>query len=110
MSTFHRRRLVRLVACFGLVAAGTAGVAAGTALGATSAAPIADDGARVVSSQVVDARMVDLQVSSPALGFTAPVRLILPRDWTAAPNQTWGSTPIGRSSASISLPSSSLAA
>ena len=59
----------------------------GVAPGAT--AVTADDGAAVVTEQSVDARTVDLQVSSPALGFTAPVRLILPHDWASRPTATW---------------------
>ncbi|HWC78470.1 MAG TPA: alpha/beta hydrolase family protein [Pseudonocardiaceae bacterium] len=49
----------------------------------------ADDGASVTGQSTVDSRMVDVQVSSPALGFTAPVRLILPKDYAAEPTATW---------------------
>lgn len=49
----------------------------------------ANDGASVTSQTVVDSRMLDLEISSPALGFSAPVRLILPQDYSAQPTRTW---------------------
>lgn len=53
-------------------------------------APItADDGARVIQENWIDARTVDLVISSPALGFAAPVRVLLPRDWSPDAERTW---------------------
>ncbi|MEC3978420.1 alpha/beta hydrolase [Amycolatopsis sp. H20-H5] len=56
-----------------------------------SAAPgvTADDGAKVVSETQIDARTVDLVISSPALGTTAPVRLLLPTGYAGQPTRTW---------------------
>ena len=76
-----RIKLAALSGCLALLS--------GFGVVAAAAPATADDGATVVSQTAVDARMVDLQISSPALGFTAPVRLILPKDWSAEPNQTW---------------------
>ncbi|MGH3629720.1 MAG: alpha/beta hydrolase, partial [Sciscionella sp.] len=36
-----------------------------------------------------DDHMVDISVSSPALGFSAPVRMILPKDYNSQPEETW---------------------
>ncbi|MBL7489091.1 prolyl oligopeptidase family serine peptidase [Frankia sp. AgB1.9] len=49
----------------------------------------AADGARVLYETRVDARTVDLMISSPALGGAAPVRLMLPPSWTADPTATF---------------------
>ena len=76
-----RIKLAALSGCLALLS--------GFGVVAAAAPATADDGATVVGQTAVDARMVDLQISSPALGFTAPVRLILPKDWSAEPNQTW---------------------
>lgn len=46
----------------------------------------ADDGAQVLYETRVDARTIDLMISSPALGGAAPVRLMLPADWAATPD------------------------
>ncbi|ONH32907.1 alpha/beta hydrolase [Pseudofrankia asymbiotica] len=46
----------------------------------------ADDGARVLYETRVDARTIDLMVSSPALGGAAPVRLMLPAAWASDPD------------------------
>ena len=53
------------------------------------AAARADDGAYVVSETPIDAQMLDLTISSPALKGTGMVRLILPHDWSTQPNATW---------------------
>jgi S-formylglutathione hydrolase FrmB len=37
----------------------------------------------------IDARMQDLTVSSPAMGTTIPVRIILPKDWDKTPRATY---------------------
>jgi S-formylglutathione hydrolase FrmB len=57
---------------------------------ALAAAPTpADDGAYVVSETWLDSRMVDVQISSPALGLTAPVRMLVPPGWSPTATQTW---------------------
>ena len=53
------------------------------------AAARADDGAYVVSETPIDAQMLDLTISSPALQGTGMVRIILPHDWYTEPNATW---------------------
>ncbi|WP_020666505.1 alpha/beta hydrolase [Amycolatopsis nigrescens] len=54
------------------------------------AAPVvADDGARVVKETAVDARTLDLEIASPALGENRSVRLLLPTGWTERPTRTW---------------------
>ncbi|MFD5244959.1 alpha/beta hydrolase [Amycolatopsis sp. NPDC058340] len=57
-----------------------------------SAAPApvsADNGAKVVEETWLDARTVDLKISSPALGTTGMVRLLVPAGWAAQPTRTW---------------------
>jgi diacylglycerol O-acyltransferase/trehalose O-mycolyltransferase len=59
---------------------------------ATSASPaigqLADDGARVVKVDTVDARTRDLTIDSPAVGLKT-VRLLLPARFDANPSKTW---------------------
>lgn len=50
---------------------------------------VADDGARVLSETVVDARTVDLSVWSPATKRATNVRLMLPPDWFSAPEKQY---------------------
>ena len=68
-------------------AAQRAAVTAATA--STAAATTADDGATVVSMNWLDSRMVDLQISSPAVGGTVPVRMLVPPGWSPTATQTW---------------------
>jgi S-formylglutathione hydrolase FrmB len=72
----------------GIVAwqAGTASAAIGLDGTGTAAA---DDGAAITSETQVDPRTIDVRISSPALGFTAPVRVLLPADWNSQPSQPW---------------------
>lgn len=56
---------------------------------APSSTVTADDGAAVVSQTQVDARTIDLTISSPALRDSAPVRLLLPANWESEPDRTW---------------------
>ncbi|MFC3455609.1 alpha/beta hydrolase [Amycolatopsis speibonae] len=49
----------------------------------------ADNGAKVVEETWLDARTVDLKISSPALGTTGMVRLLVPTGWAAQPARTW---------------------
>src|SRR5215218_828967 len=44
--------------------------------------PGADDGASVVAERRVGPRMVDLTISSPALGASGKVRLLTPDHWS----------------------------
>ncbi|MGD9485997.1 alpha/beta hydrolase family protein [Streptomyces sp. TRM70308] len=46
-------------------------------------------GARVVAEDRVDDRTLDLTVDSPALGFEARVRLLLPAGWRPDAGRTW---------------------
>jgi len=65
-------------------------VAGSVGLASTAAVAIAaDDGAYVVSENWLDSRMVDLQISSPAVGATVPVRLLVPPGWSPTATQTW---------------------
>ncbi|WP_290060850.1 alpha/beta hydrolase [Amycolatopsis solani] len=64
-------------------------VAAGGVTPAVAAPAVADDGAKVVGETWVDARTVDLKISSPALGTTGMVRLIVPSGWASQPSRTW---------------------
>jgi diacylglycerol O-acyltransferase/trehalose O-mycolyltransferase len=77
----------------------TAGPAAASAAGqagpvhrpsAKRAAPIpADDGAAVVGAVWRDSRMVDLEISSPAVDATVPARVLLPSGWSSQAERTW---------------------
>ncbi len=44
---------------------------------------------RVLQENWLDARTLDLLIYSPALGTSAPVRLLLPRGWKRNPDRTW---------------------
>ncbi|GAA4430022.1 alpha/beta hydrolase family protein [Actinokineospora soli] len=51
---------------------------------------VADEGARVLTETRVGERILDLEVSSPALGGkTGMVRLLLPRGYDTQPDRTW---------------------
>jgi S-formylglutathione hydrolase FrmB len=54
-----------------------------------AAAATADDGASVVSANWLDGRMLDLQINSPAVGATVPVRMLVPPGWSPTATQTW---------------------
>ncbi|WP_216207228.1 alpha/beta hydrolase [Amycolatopsis aidingensis] len=45
--------------------------------------------ARVVDETRIDQRMIDLKISSPALGHDAMVRLLVPRGWSKDADRTW---------------------
>lgn len=75
----------------GLIGLGlpSAAVAAARSV-ATPTAARADDGAHVVATRQVAPREIDLTVDSPALGTTAPVRLLTPVDWAQRrPGEHW---------------------
>ncbi|SDD99222.1 alpha/beta hydrolase [Actinokineospora iranica] len=86
------RPVTRWVAGFAVAAAVAVPLTIPSAQAAPSAVGItADDGARVVSETRIDARTVDLDIASPALGFNGKVRLLLPSNWDAQPTRTWPS-------------------
>jgi len=45
--------------------------------------------ARVVSEKWFSPRMVDLQISSPAVNAVLPVRVLVPNGWSKKANRTW---------------------
>jgi diacylglycerol O-acyltransferase / trehalose O-mycolyltransferase len=49
----------------------------------------ADDGAFVATETQLDPRTVDLQIESPAVGDSVPVRMLLPPGWSAHATRTW---------------------
>lgn len=92
MPTKHSRTLIAAVT---LALAAGPGVAlsapahAATTTTTAAAAATADDGASVVSVNWLDSRMVDLQINSPAVGATVPVRMLVPPGWSPSASQTW---------------------
>jgi diacylglycerol O-acyltransferase/trehalose O-mycolyltransferase len=98
MATINRRTLT-VTATLALAAGLSAGTGAAPALAAgaapaagaalAAAATPADDGAYVVSANWLDSRMVDLQIHSPAVGATVPVRMLVPPGWSPTAAQTW---------------------
>jgi diacylglycerol O-acyltransferase/trehalose O-mycolyltransferase len=78
------------------LATGSAAILSTTAYAETTttatpaaAAITADDGASVVSTNWLDGRTADLQISSPAVGATVPVRMLVPPGWSPSATQTW---------------------
>lgn len=49
----------------------------------------ADDGARIVSAQLVSDRIVDVEIESPAMGRRAMARLVLPVGYATDPQRRW---------------------
>lgn len=45
--------------------------------------------ARVVKEKWFNPRMVDLQISSPAVNATLPVRVLVPKGWSKGASRTW---------------------
>ena len=56
---------------------------------ATASPAAAEDRARIVGQRAVAPRTVDLQVASPALDATVPVRLLLPARYAERPRRRW---------------------
>ncbi|MEU6083854.1 alpha/beta hydrolase family protein [Streptomyces sp. NPDC047108] len=89
-----RRRVTVLLACLATV---SALVAAPTAAAdeRKPASPYvfpkvkAASGARIVDVKQLDERTADLLVASPAMGTNMPVRVILPRSWSAKSKRTF---------------------
>ncbi|MEV0838547.1 alpha/beta hydrolase family protein [Actinocatenispora sera] len=81
------RRWSAILASLAVVAALLVGAAPAAA--APERAAVAGDGARVVAEHQVADRQLDLTISSPALGTTAPVRLLTPDGWSAASHRHW---------------------
>ena len=50
---------------------------------------LADDGAQVTKVTSLGAREFDVSVKTPALGTTAKVRMLVPKNWTAKSTKTW---------------------
>lgn len=49
----------------------------------------ADDGARIVAVEWLDASTFDITVVSPAVGANEQVRILVPKGWTAEAARTW---------------------
>lgn len=64
-------------------------LAASPALAGSPALAADPPQATVVSETQVDARTLDLAISSPALGRTESVRLLLPPGWSKSATRTW---------------------
>jgi len=92
-SAQNHRTLKSLIALALTLAAAGATVttpAAASVIADPSSTPVtSDDGAFISGVTQLDGRMLDLRVSSPAVGAIVPVRVLLPRDWTADANRTW---------------------
>ncbi|WP_051712430.1 alpha/beta hydrolase [Spirillospora albida] len=74
----------------GAVAAVLAGTSAAAALPARADGPVrADDGARITAEKKVADGIVDVTISSPALGASVKTRLLLPRGWKRGSAATW---------------------
>ncbi|MEU3464244.1 alpha/beta hydrolase family protein [Streptomyces sp. NPDC006733] len=95
MHTPRRRLASRAAVTAAAVLAATAALTIGPAAPAPAAAPAAApartalDGASIVSETWLDARTVDLQINSPAVGGTVATRLLLPTGWSAQATRTW---------------------
>ncbi|RZS39251.1 S-formylglutathione hydrolase FrmB [Herbihabitans rhizosphaerae] len=88
----HRRRGLRAaLLALALVAGSLAVITPGATAAPARAAAVADTGAKVVEEKWISERMLDLRIESPALGFVAPVRLLLPKGWAPNPSRTWPS-------------------
>jgi len=74
------------VICLGLFAA-----LLSTQAHAAGRAPAAPEGAQaqITAVRALDGRTRDITVSSPAMGMSIPVRVILPPSWNSAPNATF---------------------
>lgn len=84
----HRTPLLtRRHAALGLAGAGLAAYFAGPA----TAAPARSTSrrARIAAAERVSARILDLEVDSPALGGTGRARVLLPDGWDADPDRRW---------------------
>lgn len=62
---------------------------AGSSVAAMTCSSATRNGAHVASETWLDDRMVDLEISSSAVGATVPVRLLLPADWARDTTRTW---------------------
>jgi len=78
-----------LAAAFGILAPGAAARVQALDVQTAAAAGIAADGASVVAEQQVDARTLDITISSPAVGTDVQVRLLLPPGWSPSASRTW---------------------
>lgn len=85
----RRLGLATLAATTALLSAGAGLVVAPPAVAAPVTAVVAADGARIAGEKWIDARTVDLTVTSPAVGADVPVRVVLPTNYAAQPGSTW---------------------
>jgi S-formylglutathione hydrolase FrmB len=56
---------------------------------AASAPVKANDGAKITAEKWLSGNVVDLTVSSPALGQSVPVRILMPKGWSRTAKRTW---------------------
>ncbi|MFD9960818.1 alpha/beta hydrolase [Amycolatopsis sp. NPDC058986] len=85
-SRFRQRRRIPIRA---LVMALLAGALIPVAGASAAPAAMADDGAKVVKETQIDARTLDIEISSPALGTTGLVRLLTPQGWSKGDGRAW---------------------
>lgn len=78
-----------LAAALACLVAMAAPAHAGARPQAAPATATADDGAHVVAERRIDARTLDLTIDSPAMAANEQVRLLLPADASARPNERW---------------------
>ncbi|MFI8276684.1 alpha/beta hydrolase [Streptomyces sp. NPDC085929] len=90
MHRISRHAVAALVGLVLLLPAAGVGSAAGIGPGAAAGATrVADDPARVVQEQRIDARTLDLTVTSPEIDAPVAVRLLLPPSWSKTATRTW---------------------
>lgn len=84
-------RLPRRLAAGALAAALTVSPAAatGTAHARTYALKAADTGARIIGTDRLNDREIDLTIDSPSLGKAVRTRVLLPVNWSADATRTW---------------------
>lgn len=100
MLAFSRRAAVAITVALASLSAGACARAAsrpfscihsgtGSFVAARASGSAARHGAYVASETWLDDRMVNLEINSPAVGATVPVRLLLPTDWARHTTRTW---------------------
>ncbi|MEU3527859.1 alpha/beta hydrolase-fold protein [Streptomyces sp. NPDC038707] len=67
----------------------TAPAVLGTVPAAAAEQSTATDGARIIATQQLDDRTLDLTIESPAVGGQVKTRLILPAGWSSDATRTW---------------------
>lgn len=82
--------VLRFVGRVGVLAGMIAGMCALS--GAADVSPTwvaADDGAAITAERWLDDKTVDVTVSSPALGASAAIRVLVPAGWSRSAQRTW---------------------